>query len=196
MLLGAGVAFMIARGITGGVGQMLRAALGIAEGDVEQSIQVTSKDELGETARAFETMIGYLKGMAAAAEQIADGDLTVEVEPKSERDALGNAFARMAANLRDMVGRVTQAATMMGSSSQQMASSSEETGKAVGEIAQAVTDVASGAERQVRMVERARTSSQETGESAEQANEFAQQGVVAAEQASVAMQGLSGLLPV
>ena len=190
VLLGAAVAFMIARGITAGVGQMLRAALGIAEGDVEQSIQVTSKDELGETARAFETMIGYLKGMAAAAEQIADGDLTVEVEPKSERDALGNAFGRMTANLRDMVGRVTQAATMMGSSSQQMASSSEETGKAVGEIAQAVTDVASGAERQVRMVERARTSSQETGESAEQANEFAQQGVVAAEQASVAMQGL------
>ncbi len=190
VLLGAAIAFLIARQITGGVGQMLRAALGIADGDVEQTITVTSKDEIGETAAAFGTMIAYLKGMAVAAERIAAGDLTVEIEPKSPRDVLGHAFATMAAKLRHAIGQVAQAATVLGASSQQMASSSEETGKAVSEIAQAVSDVASGAERQVRMVDQARVSSEQTGAAAEEANAIAQQGVAAAEQASGAMQAL------
>jgi methyl-accepting chemotaxis protein len=190
VLVAAALAFLLSRKIASGVGQMLLAARGIAEGDVEQSLSVAGRDELAETADAFETMVDYLKGMAAAAERIAAGDLTVEVQPKSERDALGNAFARMASNLRDMVGRVASAATVMGSSSQQMASTSDEAGRAIGEIARAVADVASGAERQVRVVEQARSSSAETGEAAEQANEMARQGVEAAEQANVAMQEL------
>ncbi len=190
VLFAGALAFLLSRKIAAGVGQMLRAARGIAEGDVEQSLSVAGRDELAETADAFETMVDYLKGMAAAAERIAAGDLTVEVEPKSERDALGNAFARMAFNLREMVGRVANAATVMGSSSQQMASTSDEAGRAIGEIARAVADVASGAERQVRVVEQARSSSSETGDAAEQANELAKQGVEAAEQANVAMQEL------
>ncbi len=187
IVVAAAIALLLARWLTRAVGQMRRAALGIAEGDVEQTLTVTSSDELADTARAFETMIAYLKEMAGVAERIAGGDLSVEVEARSEGDVLGNALTRMTANLRTMVGRVTQAAATLGSSSQQMAASSDEAGRAVGQIAEAVSDVASGAERQVRVVEEARSSSEETGAAAEQANALAQQGVAAAEQATRAM---------
>jgi methyl-accepting chemotaxis protein len=190
LLVALALAFVLTRGIKQAAGQMLRAAEGLADGDVEQLIEVRSQDELGQTAAAFGRMIAYLKEMVAAAERMAGGDLTVEVEPKSERDALGHSFARMAASLRSMIGEVTQAALTMSSSSQQMATTSEEAGRAVGEIANAIGDVASGAERQVRMVEQARSSTEETGRVAEQALSVAEAGVSSAEDASTAMQAL------
>ena len=190
VLIGAAIAFLISRALAGAAGQMLRAATGIADGDVEQTVDVRSQDELGQTAAAFQRMIEYLKGMAAAAERMAGGDLTVEVEPKSDRDALGNAFSRMAVNLRSMIAEVSQAAMTMSSSSQQMAATSEEAGKAVGEIANAVGDVASGAERQVRMVEQARVSTEETGRIAQEALAAAENGVATAADATSAMQSL------
>ena len=37
-------------------------------------------------------MVTYLKEMAAVSEAIAGGNLTVEVQPRSKNDTLGNAF--------------------------------------------------------------------------------------------------------
>lgn len=184
------LAFLIARIVTRAVTQLLAAARGIAAGDVEQTVEAKSNDELGQTATAFQAMIAYLERMADAAEAIADGDLTLRVEPESERDVLGRAFARMTESLRTMIGQLSDTATTMGAASEEMASTSEEAGKAVSEIALAVGDIASGAERQVRVVEEARQSAQETGEAAEQAREAAHEGVGAADQAAAAMQAL------
>jgi len=186
-LIGAALAFVIARSIVGGVRQIRDAAEGIAGGDVEQTVNVSSNDEIGETADAFTRMLTYLKEMSGAAERIAAGDLTVEVTPVSERDALGNAFEQMIGNLRRMIGDVSKAAGMMAASSQQLASSSEETGRAVSETATAVSDVATGAERQVRIVEQAKASSEETAQAASSAGTIAGEGVAAAEKASTAM---------
>src|SRR5438874_1925004 len=62
-----------------------------------------SRDEFGEMARDFESMIDYLRSTVGVAEAIADGDLAVEVEPRSKRDALGNSLAAMTASLRRLV---------------------------------------------------------------------------------------------
>ena len=131
-LVAAGLAFAIARSITTGARQMLRAAEGIAEGDLDQDVHTKSRDELGDTARAFQRMIEYLQRLAASAGSIADGDLTVEVEPKSERDVLGVAFQTMGASLRKIVERRDRhRAAAVSAASQEMASTSEETGRAV-----------------------------------------------------------------
>src|SRR5690349_3801373 len=185
--LAAGLAFFIARAITGGVRQMLQAAEGIAVGDLEQDVRSSSNDEIGDTARAFERMITYLQGLAASAGRIAEGDLTVEIEPKSDRDVLGTAFLTMATSLRTIVNDVSGAAQTMSAASQQMSSTSEETSRAVEEIARAVQDVADGAERQVQMVQTTRESAEESTVAAERAREVADHGVSAAEQANSAM---------
>ncbi len=102
--IGVALALLISRWLAGGLGQMLRAARGIAQGDVDQKVELQSGDELGETAEAFREMIAYLDEMAAAARSIAVGELDVDVRPKSERDALGVAFADMSAELRAALG--------------------------------------------------------------------------------------------
>ncbi|MCH8103622.1 MAG: HAMP domain-containing protein, partial [Chloroflexi bacterium] len=110
-ILAVSLGYWLARMISTGVGQMLVAAEGIADGDLDQVIDVKSKDEIGDMANAFTRMVEYLKGMAGAATTIADGDLTVDVVPKSEKDVLGNAFSTMIATLRSTIGQVNDAAT-------------------------------------------------------------------------------------
>ncbi len=200
-LFAAALAFVLSRSITGGVGQIRRAAQGIAQGDVDQDVHITSRDELGETGAAFAQMIVYLKEMAEVADRVATGDLTVTVTPHSDRDLLGNAFQRLVGDLGQIVGELSTQAQTVSSASQQMAATSEEAGRAVGEITSAVTDVAHGAERQVRMVEstrdavqgaaRAAASSAETAtattQAADDAQVLARDGVAAAGQATAAI---------
>ena len=98
------IALLLSRQIVAGVRQLRDAARGIARGDVSQEVAIGSRDELGETGEAFAAMVGYLEEAASAARRIAAGELAVEVEPKSERDALGHAFAEMSAQLREALG--------------------------------------------------------------------------------------------
>jgi methyl-accepting chemotaxis protein len=161
-------------------------------------------------AIAFFVTRGIVNGvrrMLAAAEQIGDGDLTVDVSDVRSRDEIGdmaNAFQTMGEKLRGVVGQISNAATGLSAASEQMASTSEEAGRAVGEIANAVSEVATGAERQVRIVESARgvaqevgvavqtsaATAQETAAAAEQARVLAQQGVAASEQATAGMEAV------
>jgi methyl-accepting chemotaxis protein len=201
LALGAALAYLIARAVTSGVGQMMRASRGVAAGDVDQRIDVKSRDEIGETATAFEAMLAYLRRLAEAARRIAAGDLTVEVEPVSDRDVLGVAFSEMVASLRTMIADVSRAAATVGAASGEMASSAEETGRAVGEIVHAATDVAQGAERQVRAVESVRAATEQmaassaqsagaardTAAAARRARELAGAGEAAADRATDAM---------
>ncbi|MDW5597174.1 methyl-accepting chemotaxis protein [Conexibacter stalactiti] len=103
-ILGLGIALLLSRRIVNGVRQMLTAARGIAVGDVQQTVEIRSRDELGETGEAFRAMIAYLSETADAASRIAEGDLAVDVQPKSDRDALGTAFKAMSDELRAALG--------------------------------------------------------------------------------------------
>jgi methyl-accepting chemotaxis protein len=191
VLVAAAIAFVLARWIGRSVGRLRDAAEHIAEGDVAQKIESSSNDELGATAAAFGRMVVYLEDLAGAAGAIADGDLTVSVEPKSDRDALGIAFTKMLANLRELVGRLTNASGLLTSASESMATRSGEAGRAVEEIAHAIGEVATGAERQVQVVGEARGAAEETGTVARDAKRISEEGLAAVEKASQTMSELS-----
>jgi len=75
--------------------KMAKAANSIARGELEQHIAVTTKDELGDMASAFQDMITDLQEMADAANALAAGDLSIGVKLRSQSDVLGHAFCRM-----------------------------------------------------------------------------------------------------
>jgi methyl-accepting chemotaxis protein len=203
-VLSVGLALLIARSIGRPLSELVRIGKRVAEGDVDQTVDTKGNDEVSDLARAFDDMLVYLKEMSGAADQIASGDLSLTVDAKSERDALGNAFSTMAVNLRELIGQVSTAAGSVGSASAQMSNTSEEAGRATGEIAQAIGDVAQGAERQVGVIETARlaadevaaavresaTQAEETAHVANTTRETAQGGVAAAEQANEAMRAV------
>ncbi len=152
VVAGVIVAVLFARSITRPLQTVARAAEGIAAGDLDQTIDVTTRDEIGQMAAAFQGMIGYLQGMARAAQKMAENDLTEDVRPLSGRDQLGTAFARMIQQLRHTVGQVADNANSVGSAASQLASAAGQAGQATSQIATTVQQVARGTNQQTEAI--------------------------------------------
>jgi two-component system cell cycle response regulator len=93
-------ALVLARRTTRAVHDVAAAAKAISEGDIDQRVVARSRDELGEMAVDFDSMIDYLHTTVGIAETIAAGDLDVTVRPRSDRDALGKSLVVMTESLR------------------------------------------------------------------------------------------------
>jgi len=126
LVLAAVVIFIYATKITRPITLLVDVAEGVAVGDVNKSVEITSRDEIGVLASAFHKLIDYLKGMADAADRIAANDLTVEVEPKSETDVLGRSFKKMVENLDIVVQQLRGNANELVSAANEISSASEE----------------------------------------------------------------------
>jgi len=137
-------AFVIARGITKPIKVMANTANRLAQGDINQTLEYTSKDEYGVLADSFRQIISYQKEMTNAAVVISNGDLTSTIRPKSDKDELGNAFKRMIESLRESVGQVAESAAVLNSASTQLASAASQTGDATGQITTTMQQVAKG----------------------------------------------------
>jgi methyl-accepting chemotaxis protein len=199
-----GVAWLFSGRLADPIRRIAAALRKVSRGDITEVVEVKSGGEVGEMSRSYGEMQQYLQETAAVADRIAGGDLTVDVHPRGDKDALGHSLSDMVGRLRELIGNVGSSAATVSSEARQMAATSQETGRAVGEIAHAVGDVAHGAERQVQMTESARAAAdqvteaaaatagdaRETAAAAEQAQADAQDGVDAAEQASEAMHGV------
>ncbi len=100
--LAAGLALgiVVASSITGNLATMVSAAEQISTGRVDTSIAVRSRDETGDLAAAFQQMIAYLKEITSVAQEVSQGNLDVEVKPRSDEDALGHSIRQMVADLR------------------------------------------------------------------------------------------------
>ena len=109
--MGLLLGLLLSSRIAGAVRQVAAAAEGLARGDLNQRITFASDDEIGAMAEAFREMVSYQQEMARVANAIAVGDLSQDVQPKSDVDVLGLAFAHMTRNLRELVGKLEQAVT-------------------------------------------------------------------------------------
>jgi methyl-accepting chemotaxis protein len=196
----------LVRSITRPLARITDAAERIAGGEVDVEVDTSGNDEIGRLGAAFRSSIEYLTHMVDAAGQISAGNLTVDVEPRSERDALGRAFSEMRARIATMVGDIAHGSEKVGSASGEMAQSGQQAGLAVGEIADAIGSVAQGAESQVRALERVRSvtaevaaaaqnsahDAAETAEAARDARHLAEEGADAMLRATEAIRAVQG----
>jgi methyl-accepting chemotaxis protein len=160
-VLAVGLALLLARGIASAVRQVALAARGLAVGDIDQHVQATSRDELGDMARAFGEMIEYQREMASVADAMARGDLSQDLAPKSERDVLGTAFHGMVVNLRTLVREVQDSAEGLTDMGQQLRDRAGQTGQSVIDVTRSIQQVAQGADEQASAL-------QETGGSVDE----------------------------
>jgi methyl-accepting chemotaxis protein len=144
LALGVIIAYRTATGITEPLNRLIHVAEQIGQsGDLEHNIDVHGKDEIGQLARTFDSMVKYLKEMAAVSEAIAGGNLGVEVRPRSANDTLANAFTRMVEGLRGLVRNVRDAASQVASAATQVASSSDESAQNSMQTSSAIDEVTS-----------------------------------------------------
>lgn len=105
------------------------------------------RDEIGTLALQFDLLINYFVEMAAAAQRIASGDLTIEVKPRSQEDTLGLAFSQMTANLRNLMRQLAENAAILTSASGQLASKTNYVASAADEMSANTVSVAAGMEQ-------------------------------------------------
>jgi len=144
--IGFGVfsALQTAKSITEPLQHLITVAQEIGNsGDLDQNIDIHRNDEIGALATTFNNMVAYLKEMAAVSMAVAEGDLTVEVTPRSKRDTLGNAFQRMAHGLQEIVRNTRDAASQVSAGSNQVAGAADESAKVSVQASSAIEEVTS-----------------------------------------------------
>jgi methyl-accepting chemotaxis protein len=138
------VAARTARAITEPLTHLITVAREIGDsGDLDQNIDIHRNDEIGALATTFNNMVAYLKEMAGVSMSVAEGDLTVEVVPRSKRDTLGNAFVRMSHGLQDLVRTTRDSAGQVSAGSNQVAGAADESAKVSVQASSAIEEVTS-----------------------------------------------------
>ncbi|MDF2654586.1 MAG: putative methyl-accepting chemotaxis transducer protein [Bacillota bacterium] len=101
------VIVLLSRRIVGPVKKLVAAADKLALGDVDVDISPNSdafgQDEVGELTAAFAKMAQNIRQQSEIARKIAEGDLSVETAPRSEKDVLGHSMISVVETLRSLV---------------------------------------------------------------------------------------------
>jgi methyl-accepting chemotaxis protein len=140
--------FVTRTAISRPLASLVKTSEALAEGDVNQEIKVNANDEVGDLATAYSRVIQYMKEMADTTGKVADGDLSVDAKPRSDRDVLGHAHARLVAKQRELIGKTAAAAANVAEASKQLTRASEQTAQATQQITATVQSVARGAGEQ------------------------------------------------
>jgi methyl-accepting chemotaxis protein len=148
IVVGFSSSILIARSITRPLSIAVGVANQLAEGDASVKIDVNSRDETGLLLKAMENMAHSVEKITTTAAEIANGNLTVEIIPRSKRDTMGIALAKMVENLQrqtreviDGINVLTSSGSEISTSTAQLASSSAETAAAVSEITTTVEEL-------------------------------------------------------
>ncbi|OGP69549.1 MAG: hypothetical protein A2169_15445 [Deltaproteobacteria bacterium RBG_13_47_9] len=132
----------------------------ISVGDLPPMITASYNGEFNEIKNNLNHMLELLNEMAQAVNQVTKGDLTTAVTPRSEKDAMGNAFAQMLVNLRQLTSQMQEA--------------TDNISKANSNISAATTEQAVTVTEQVASVAETSTTVEEVRQTTQQSVERAQ----------------------
>ncbi len=182
-MIGSLLVYLLARSIVKPVVQGINLAQEIAKGDFSMRLKMKRGDEIGTLAVALDNMAENLSRNADVAEQIADGNLNVEVQLASEKDQLGLALQTMVLNLNDILSQIQVAAEQIASGSGEVADSSQS-------LSQGATESASSLEEISASLNQLSSQTGTNAENANTANQLAGDARNAAEQGSRKMQDM------
>ncbi len=172
------VSVIFAKKITKPLDGIIGASKKLALGDVEANVNFDSKDEIGMLAKEFGEMAKNIRAQALIAEKIADGDLTISVPIRSEKDILGNKLKALVETNNEVLSNINSSAQLVLNNAQQVSASSQT-------LAQSATEQASAIEEISVSIREIGYQTKKNSEQAEQANE------IAAKMKSMAEQGNS-----
>ncbi len=152
--------FVTGRMITNPVRLIADGARHLAVGDTDftgMDRKETAKidmrnDELGEVGKAFSDLCVYFIEKTSLAQDIADGDLTTDVESMGEKDHLGLALKQMVEGLRQSIGEVAESASHVQHTSEELANSAEQASAVTNLITTSIQDIAKGTANQTEAV--------------------------------------------
>ncbi len=159
LILALALALIITRSISNPLAVLTEALQHLQHGDLNRDmtdarrkLMTERDDEIGLAGKAEAQTGRYLREMAGIANKISEGDLTMTVVAKSDKDELGHAFIQMVNSLRSSVGQVAESAMNLGSASSQLSQAASQTSDAIGQISSTIQQVAAGNTQQSESV--------------------------------------------
>ncbi len=145
-LLGIALAVIISRMISRALRTGVEMADRLAQGDLSMRVDNPSKDEAGQLLSTMAVTVKSLQGVTAMAEDIAAGNLQVEVKPRSDADALMKALAEMVKKLSEVVVEVKGSADNVAAGSEQLSQSAQQLSQGATEQASSIEEISSSME--------------------------------------------------
>ena len=133
----------ILKSVRNGGKQASYVTLKLAEGDTEIEIGEIHNDEFGKLLEEYMILIEATELQANIAREVADGNLTIKVEPRGEKDVLGLALRQMVERNHHALSNINESAFQVMTSSNQVASASEALAQGSTEQASAIQEITS-----------------------------------------------------
>ncbi len=188
-------AIYIIRGINRPVKELDNVARKIAEGDLDQTITYTSRDELGTLATNFNKTVGrlrnyvnYINEISGVLRQIAAGNLVFELTLNYEGEfaKVKQALEEISLSLNDTLGQINQAADQVSSGSDQVSSGAQalsqgatEQASSIEELAATINEISTQVKDTAANANEVRRQTDETGGQVATSNEQMQEMIAA-----------------
>lgn len=174
VLLGL-VGFLVTRNISVPLNRMSFVATRMARGDFSHEFHNTDReDEVGILERAFRNLQTYQQDMAGLADQVAAGNLLVEVKPRSEQDIIGRAVAAMVERLRYQLQKLADGVHFLAATSSEIMATTTQ-------IASGATETATAVAETTTTIEELRQTVHVSSQKAKDVSQNAQQAAVASQ---------------
>lgn len=129
--------------------QMADASKKLASGDLDINLQREGNDEFTRLMDEFQKVVDNIRYQAKVANQVSNGDMTVKVNIKSDRDMLGMALQKLVdqnhhalSNIYDAAYQVNTSSSQVASASEALAQGSTEQASAIEQITASIADIA------------------------------------------------------
>lgn len=166
-------AVWLSASVSKGLGSAVEVARKVAQGDLSVDADWKSRDEIGDLMTALNQMMTALRGMTSVAQSISKGDLTVNIERRSDADTLGIALEEMLVKLRDVVAN-------MNVSSNSVASGAHAMNLTADELSDGATEQAAAAMQASSAMEQMTANIRQSAENAAQTEKIATQSAAQA----------------
>ncbi|MAT42917.1 MAG: hypothetical protein CL609_11285 [Anaerolineaceae bacterium] len=160
------LAILLARQLTHSITKPLALitaqAKRIANGDLlrdttqaEQNLLSKRKDEIGDIAAAFTQMIRYLQNIGLTAREVTEGNLSIDFQPVSPQDELGNVFSTMVQQLRLSMIDVAKNISVINRFSAEMEQIAAQSDSAALQISDTMSQISNGTTEQTASLQQA-----------------------------------------
>ncbi len=177
------IALLLTRMITTALSKGVLFAGQIARGDLDATLDVYQRDEIGQLADALREMLKSLQYKAEMIGRFAAGDFSQKVQLASSEDGLGKSLETMRSSLNDLLGQVNIAIDQVTSGADQVSQASQS-------LSQGATEQASSLEEISSSINEVNGQSQQNAKNSLEANALAKQATENAENGNSQMQGL------
>ncbi len=196
VVLGLGIGVLLSRIISRGVKQCADFALALSKGDLGNVLDINQKDEIGVMADSMRAVAAAENDVAQKFGLLADGDLRIKVQQRSDKDTLMRSIAEMIDKLTNIVAEVQSGAENVAAGSEEMSASSESLSQGASEQAAAVEECSSSMEQMASSINQNADNARQTESIAAKAALDAKESGDAVSKTVAAMKEIAGKISI